>query len=242
MASSGSGGNAGSSHWVGIAIALITAVGVVIAAIVGGPHVVVDIRDQGQATGVAQLQPTIDSLRDQATPTNMPVVTAVTAVTVVTAITAIIVPPPVTAVTAVTAVTVVAPTNIPSPTPNPTILFSDGFEDKINPAWNMTGENYALANGKLVIGTGGSVQSSIVGDRNWKSYRIRIYGITPGYGIFSIMLHAQNKDNYIAISCGNSGSYCDAYEVVEGSQKNNTRHKNHSQFLWKIQDPLLRGK
>ena len=50
MASSGSGGNAGSSHWVAIAIALITTIGVVIAAIVGGPHVVVILQDQGRAT------------------------------------------------------------------------------------------------------------------------------------------------------------------------------------------------
>ena len=75
MASSGSGGSTGSSHWVAIAIALITTIGTVIAAIIGYPQVVIKIEGQGQATGVALLQPTIDSLRDQATPTNMPVLT-----------------------------------------------------------------------------------------------------------------------------------------------------------------------
>lgn len=65
----------GNSPWPAIIVAIITAAGVVLAAYFG-PQVIVNINQQGQATAIAVLQPTINSLRLE--PTSSPMIIPVT--------------------------------------------------------------------------------------------------------------------------------------------------------------------
>jgi anti-sigma factor RsiW len=58
------GGTGNTTNRVAIAIAIIAAVGGIIAAALA-PNVIVNVNQQGQATAVAQLQPTINALEAQ---------------------------------------------------------------------------------------------------------------------------------------------------------------------------------
>jgi hypothetical protein len=105
----------------------------------------------------------------------------------------------------------------PTPTPDP-FLFSDDFEDGIDPTWGIIGEGYSSSNGKLVVGDDGFVQSGVVGDTTWQNYRVTISGLDVGDGKeFSIAVRAQDQDNFIAVTCGVyfGGSRCAAYDVID---------------------------
>jgi hypothetical protein len=108
MANSGSGGSSGNpAAWVLITVAIITAFGTVIGAIFG-PQVIVNIAQQGQATAVAQLQPTINSLQNL--PTSTPRIIEATREVIVTQVVTV---PPVE----VTRLVVITPTSPPTPVP-----------------------------------------------------------------------------------------------------------------------------
>lgn len=68
MSAGSSGNSPNNSHIVSITIAIVGALGLIIAAWIG-PQVVVNVNQQGQATAAAELQPTIDSLQNVPTAT-----------------------------------------------------------------------------------------------------------------------------------------------------------------------------
>jgi hypothetical protein len=109
-------------------------------------------------------------------------------------------------------------TLIPTPTPDPRIFWDD-FEVRIKPEWNMTGDNFISANGKLTVV--GYCQGTI-GDSSWTNYRVTIgksnYDVEPKV---TVLFRVQDRDNYMKLFCERRGSgygeyYCDIFKVING--------------------------
>lgn len=112
----------------------------------------------------------------------------------------------------------------PTPTPDPR-LFWDDFELGIKPKWGMLGDNFAVANGKLIMGDG-SLESQIIGDSGWQNYAIRLYGLdVPGRQTgqsFNILVRVQDRDNYIRLEIrdhGANGKQWHWHKVINGQSQ-----------------------
>lgn len=113
------------------------------------------------------------------------------------------------------------PTNTPMPTiaPTPdTRLFWDDFENTLRPEWGFMDNNYAVSNGKLAV-DGGRLTSSVIGDSNWKNYRIRLLGLASY--TFIVRLRIQDTDNYLGLGCWPNGGLvtrrCSFGRVIKGN-------------------------
>jgi hypothetical protein len=101
-------------------------------------------------------------------------------------------------------------------------LFWDDFEEGIKPDWNMTGDNYASVNGKLIAS--GFLEGSI-GGNTWTDYRISL--IEGNYHFYvpalNVLLRVQDSDNYMKLLCesrgdGNGYYGCDFFKILNGNE------------------------
>jgi hypothetical protein len=72
----------------------------------------------------------------------------------------------------------------------------------LKPEWGFSGQSYSLTNGMLML-SDGSVESKIIGSKDWIDYRIILREIKPE---FRVQMHAQDRDNYLEFRCGCSHS------------------------------------
>ena len=114
-----------------------------------------------------------------------------------------------------------AETPIPVNTPIPDdVLFYDSFDDGIKPEWEATGTNFFATNGRLVIGKDGIFQSRLLGNSSWTNYRVHLTDFDrDGRGRFTVRLHVQDRNNYIAFNC-DLGQHNKCYwaRVVDGQE------------------------
>jgi hypothetical protein len=163
MTPSGSGGN---SARVAIIVALITAIGVVLAALLG-PQIIVNVNQQGQATAAAQLQPTIDSLREAPTPTAQIIeVTREIPITVVAERTVVV---------KETVVVLQTIEVTPAPTIQPTELpvTADGTILEVGQSWKSNGIELKLS--KFVLSPNGLETHWLFRNNTGKTIQVR-YG------------------------------------------------------------------
>lgn len=117
-------------------------------------------------------------------------------------------------------ITPVLPSITPIPTPDPR-LFWDDFENGIKPEWRMSGNGFKAKEGRLIVDFSGSLESGIIGDSNWRNYKIRFYKYNNrgNSGIMQFRLRVQDRDNYILLKCSVYNSFCNWYTVSNGQER-----------------------
>ena len=117
---------------------------------------------------------------------------------------------------------IIIATNTPAPTPEPSLLFFDDFDDGLDPAWEIVTGDTAIVNQKLTTSSGVTL---LIGDPSWTDYAVECENWMPrvyDYNAISVRVNGDNRftfryrgwsDNHWTVSQGgveqrvpNSGS------------------------------------